>query len=103
MDGSVLTVTLDSALTYVEASPPPQNISNAGGASATTLTWNLPSLRFLGYGRLLITTEVPSTTIGSTYPVQVMLTTPGDENVADNSFIIQVMEALQVFLGNIMR
>jgi hypothetical protein len=103
MDGSVLTVTLDSALNYIEASPPPQNISNAGQSTTTTLTWNLPSLRFLGYGQLLISTNMPSTTIGSTYPVQVMMSAPGEENVADNSLIIQMMESLQIFLTKIMR
>jgi hypothetical protein len=103
INSAVLTVTLDSALTYVDASPPPQIIEGAGIDTATTLTWAIPSLRFLGHGQVLVTTDVPSTTIGSKYPVQVVMTAPGEENVADNSLVVQVMEALQIFLAWIMR
>jgi hypothetical protein len=103
MNSAVLTVTLDSALTYVDASPPPQIIEGAGTDTATTLTWAIPSLRFMGHGQVLVTTDVPSTTIGSKYPVQVVMTAPGEENAADNSLVVQVMEALQIFLAWIMR
>lgn len=103
MDGATLSIALDSGLSYIGANPPPQKMSAASSDAPAKLTWSLPNLELLGYGRVLLTVATPSTTIGTRHSVQVELLAPNDQNGADNSWMIQVMEALQLFLAQIRR
>lgn len=94
----VCTATLDSNLTYVSANPTP--ISTTGGV----IVWNLPNLKFLGTGQILLRVQVPSALIGTRYPVTWTLTSAGPEaNPADNFSVTQVMVAQQVFLPVVLK
>lgn len=94
----VLTATLDSDLGYAGASPAPST------ASGITVVWNLSDMDFLGEGRVVLYTTVPSTTIGARYPVIWTLTSDGPEaNRSDNTATTDVMVALQVFLPLVTR
>jgi len=94
----VLTATLDSSLGYAGASPRPSP------ASGTTVVWNLSDIDFLGDGRVVLYTTVPSTTIGTRYPVSWTLTSDGPEaSPSDNMATTEVMVALQVFLPLVTR
>jgi len=94
----VLTATLDSNLGYTGASPVPTSVSG------DTIVWNLANLGFLGNGRVILHTTVPSATIGTRYPVTWMISSAGPEyNPADNTIITEVMVAHQVFLPLVFR
>lgn len=84
---------LDANLSYIGATPAPTSVVG------NTVTWQLPSLDFLGSGQLWITTSVPSATIGSRYPVTVTVISSGlESNAADNSAVTEVMVARQSYL-----
>lgn len=94
----VLTATLDSNLTYAGAIPNPTAVSTP------TVVWNLPDLGFLGGGQVVLWATVPSTTIGTRYPVTWTLTSAGTEATPDdNTAVTQVMIARQVFLPLVLR
>ena len=100
--GVVVTAQLDSQLTYVSAVPQPSLLAAAGTGSTseggTELTWNVPSLSYLTYGRILLSTTVPSATIGSTYPVTITVSHSGaDYDDGDMTIQTQVMVAEQLF------
>lgn len=94
----VLTATLDSNLGYVGALPAPASVET------TTVVWVLDDLDYLGEGRVALYTSVPSTTIGTRYPITWTVTSAGTEfNPSDNTTVTEVMVALQVFLPIICR
>ncbi len=98
----VVTAQLDSQLTYVSAVPEPSLVAAAGAGSTSEggaeLTWNVPSLSYLTYGRILLSTSVPSATIGSTYPVTITVSHSGaDYDDGDMTIQTQVMVAEQLF------
>ena len=89
----VLTGTLDSNLGYTGASPVPTSVSG------DTIVWNLANLGFLGNGRVILHTTVPSATIGTRYPVTWTISSAGTEyNPVDNTITTEVMVARQIFL-----
>jgi hypothetical protein len=94
----VLTATLDSNLGYAGASPMPSSVSG------DTVVWDLPDIDFLGDGRVVLYTTVPSTTFGNRYPVNWMLASAGPEaDLSDNTALTEVMVARQVFLPVVVR
>ena len=62
-------------------------------------TWNVPNLRFLSQGLIIMNTDVPSATIGTRYPMTITIaTTSSDVNQGNNSVAAEVMVAEQVYL-----
>jgi len=98
--GVVLTVTLDSNLTYV---------SDTSGVVPTvignTVTWNLPNMAPLIDQNFTLVVGVPAdATLGTLYSLSLSLTSnEADINPSDNTDNAQVMAALQIYLPLIMR
>jgi uncharacterized repeat protein (TIGR01451 family) len=96
----VVTAVLDAQLQFVSAVPAPAQVQAADGegAGGVALTWNLPPLAYLTVGQIVLTTGVPSATIGTTYPVTVSVAHGGaDANPANMTVQTQVMAAQQLF------
>jgi hypothetical protein len=94
----VLTATLDSNLVYANASPTPALVNG------NTITWNLSDMGFLGNGRVILYTDVPSATIGTRYPVTWTIASAGPEaDASNNTATAEVMVARQVFLPLVMK
>jgi hypothetical protein len=94
----VLTATLDSNLSYAGASPSPALVNG------DIVTWNLADLDFLGRGRVVLYTDVPSATIGTRYPVTWTIASSGLEaDASNNTVTAEVMVAQQVFMPLVMR
>ncbi len=94
----VLTATLDNNLNYNSASPAPAS------TGAYTAVWNLDDIDFLGSGRVVLQTDVPSSTIGTRYPVTWTLASAGPEaDMSNNTTTTEVMLAHQIFLPLISR
>jgi hypothetical protein len=97
-DGVKVTVELDPMLTLIGAEPPPDRTATAS-AAVDTFTWEMSPLRFLSQGLILINTGIPSTTVGSSYPVTITVEANGaDANQTDNTTVTTVMAAEQFFL-----
>jgi len=95
-----LVATLDPTLELIDAVPPPDNVQAATLQMGGTYTWTLPSIDYLGGGSVVLRTTVPSTTIGSTYPVTFQISSSsGDVDAENNAITTRVMEALQIFLA----
>lgn len=102
-NGVVVTAELDPNLTFLNAEPPP--VANAQAATAGGIyTWNVPNLRYLSQGLIVMSTGVPSATIGARYPVTISVsTTASDANQENNTTVTQVMVAEQVYLPAVSR
>jgi hypothetical protein len=98
--GVVLTVTMDSELSYV---------SDTSGVvptfSGNDPVWSLPDLGLLDSRGFAVQVQVPSgAAIGTRYPVTITLASDGPEaNPSDNTDAAEVMAARQVFLPIILR
>jgi hypothetical protein len=93
--GVTITATLPSELTYI------------GDSSGTTplldgnsVTWQLPDIAFLEERQFFLYVSIPSDAeYGTRYPVTLTLSIAGeDENPANNTMVIEVMVAHQIFL-----
>jgi len=98
--GIVLTVTLDSNLTYMG-----DTSGVAPTVSGNDVVWNLPDLGFLDSHDFTVYVRVPSeAAYGTRYPVTLALTSVGPEaNAGDNTDGAEVMAARQVFLPLVFR
>jgi hypothetical protein len=89
----VLTATWDNNLTYVGADPAPTSVVG------NTATWNLADLAYQGSGKITLTVSLPSTVIGTLYPITWYASSTGPEAYpADNTATTNVMESVQVYL-----
>jgi hypothetical protein len=88
-DGVVVTAEIDPRLTFKGAVPEPSSTEIAAdetGAAPQKVVWNAPDLAYLSAGRIVLSTGVPSATIGSQYPVTVTVTLNGaDFNPQNNT------------------
>lgn len=89
--GLTLTATLDSALTYLDASGEP-------AVDATTLTWRLPDLGFLAHGTQQVRVRLPDAPVGTRYIVTWTLNAPGDATPEDDTRTVEIVVAHQTFL-----
>jgi len=98
--GVVLTVTLDSNLTYMS-----DTSGVVPSVSGNTVTWNLPNMASLGGQDFTLNVGVPAdATLGTLYSLSLSLTSnEADINPSDNTDNAQVMAALQIYLPLIMR
>lgn len=95
----VVTAELDPNLAFLNSSPPPSDSAQAATNAGGVYTWNVPDLRYLSQGLIVMNTSVPSTTIGARYPVTITISTTGsDVNPGNNSTVTEVMVAEQVYL-----
>lgn len=95
-DMVTLKATLDPTMTFVSANPVPNSVVG------NVVTWSLPSLSFLGSGKITMKTTLPTTTEGSIYAIT-WETVETDANPADNTAIQQLTIGPQVFLPLIQR
>jgi hypothetical protein len=94
----VLTATLDSALSYLDASPAPSS------ASGEALIWDLPNMDFQGYGQISLQTSVSTTAIGSHSSVTWTVGSAGYEtDPSDNSIVTKVTIIRKVYLPLVIR
>jgi len=98
--GVVLTVTLDSNLTYMS-----DTSGVVPSVSGNTVTWNLPNMASLGGQDFTLNVGIPAgAALGTHYPISLSLTSnEPDINPGDNTDSAEVMAARQVFLPLIMR
>lgn len=92
--GVTLSANLDPALIYIKDSSgvTPQ-------VAGTQVTWQLPDLSYLEQGCFIMTVGVPDDLYGTTYPINLELTTNGPEaNPSDNNAYTQVMIGQLVYL-----
>jgi hypothetical protein len=96
----VLTATLDSDLTYISDSSGVTPVINGN-----TVVWNLPDLDFLENRRFNLSVALPSDAfIGTRYPVTFELSLGGSEaNPGDNTVLVEIMAAQQLFLPAIQK
>lgn len=98
-NGVVVTAQLDPNLTFLGATPPPSEAVQAAEGDGGVYTWNVPNLRFLSQGLIIMNTGVPSATIGTRYPVTITIaTSSSDVNQGNNTVVTEVMVAEQVYL-----
>ena len=97
--GVVVTAELDPNLTFLNAEPPPVDGVRASMAGGGVYTWDVPDLRYLSQGLIVMNTGVPSATIGSRYPITItIMTTSSDVNQDNNTAVTEVMVAEQIYL-----
>jgi hypothetical protein len=102
--GVVVTAELDPNLTFLNAEPAPAVNTQTATADGDVYTWNVPDLRYLSQGLIVMNTGVPSATIGSHYPVTItIVTASSDANQDNNSAVTEVMVAEEVYLPAIDR
>ncbi|HQY89958.1 hypothetical protein [Caldilinea sp.] len=100
-NGVTVTVELDPLLTYLSAEPAPAASAQTATSGGGTYTWNAPDLRYLSQGLILLSTGVPSATVGARYPVTISVGTTGsDVNQGNNTIVTEVMVAEQIYLPN---
>jgi hypothetical protein len=97
-NGVFVTAELDPMLTFLNANPPPTSSAKTA-ENGDVYTWNVPNLRYLSQGLIVMNTGVPSATIGSRYPVTITVSTASsDVNQGNNTTVTEVMVAEQVYL-----
>lgn len=102
--GVIVTAELDPNLTFLSAEPPPAGNVQTSAAGGSVYTWNIPDLRYLSQGVVIMNTGVPSATIGARYPVTITISTASsDVNAGNNTTVAEVMVAEQVYLPSTQR
>jgi ELWxxDGT repeat protein len=91
--GLTLTATLDPALKYLSSTS-----SLTPTVQGDTLTWQAPDLDFLEHGGMQVRVQTPDAELGTSYPISVTLDAPGDTTPDDNTQVIEVVIAQQIFL-----
>lgn len=93
-----LTAYLDPSLGYAGASPAPTS------TTSNTVTWNLSDLAFRATNHIILKLLLPSTPLGTRYPITWQMTNAGPEfNPGDNTLHTQVMISNQFYLPVVAR
>lgn len=93
--GVAVSAVIDPPLTFAGASPTPDDV--AADASGTTLTWYAPALDYLTSGRIVLSTGIPSTTIGATFQVTVSITAAQADAIMTNNVVTSTVMAAQQY------
>jgi ELWxxDGT repeat protein len=96
--GLTLTATLNSALRYVDDT---SGITPA--VNGQTITWHLPASGAVSESGFVLRVSAPNAPLGTSYPVTLTLTASAESHPADNTALIEVMIARQVFLPTVAR
>ncbi len=98
-EGAQVTLELDVALTLLNATPQPNLSDTTSIHNGGIYTWSLPALRHLSQGLILVNVGLPTTPVGSRYPVRISVTANSpDANPNNNLVVTEVMVAEQVYL-----